>query len=422
MNKVLILALAVLNFNLTFGQNQTSVSLAHPDDPFLPYLTGKPPVIEEDLGIETRADGIKIHRFVFRSRVIETPGGPEPSLVFAAIAHPATTGEHPAILRLHGGGGSADIPSAVSSAKLGYVCLVLDIPGVAGGAVKSPKSVGPWDKEPKITAKPDATHSGLFDAVLASIQAVYLLKAEADVDASKIGVAGASWGGYTSTMVACILNKDLAAGWSVFGSGGFMEGANEKSNIDKLPEGERALFLKYLDPGSRAGNITKPFFIATASNDRHWSWMAVQATLASMKGPVNQLYSPNTNHIITYAGGSEMIPFFNQYLKGGPPMPKISIIKSRKLDNGDLEVQYSVAHAVKPVNPRLYYTNPDDQPIWTERIWKAVEATPNSKGYTAIIPASAAKETTDMFAIITDIHPELGQDSTSVSSLIQRIK
>lgn len=422
MNKVLLLALVTLSFNFTFGQNQTSARLAYSDDPFLPYLTGKPPVIAEDLGTETRDDGIKMHRFVFRSRVIETPGGPQQSLVFAAIAHPATAGKHPAILRLHGGGGSADIASAISSARLGYVCLVLDIPGVAGGTVKSPKSVGPWDKEPKITANPDPTHSGLFDAVLASIQAVYILKAEADVDATKIGVAGASWGGYTSTMVACILNKDLAAGWSVFGSGSFMEGANEKSNIEKLPEAERALFLKYLDPGSRAGNITKPFFIATASNDKHWSWMAVQATLASMRGPVNQVYSPNTNHMIKYPGGSEMIPFFNQYLKGGPPMPKISITTSKKLDNGDLEVQYSVAHAVKPVNPRVYYTNPDEQLIWTERIWKAVEAIPNSKGYTAVIPASSAKGTTDMFAIITDIHPELGQDSTSVSSLIQRIK
>ncbi len=422
MKKILVLATIVLSSNASFGQNQPASSPASSGDPFLPYLTGKPPVIAEDLGTETRPDGIKVHRFVFKSRVIETPTGPMPSMVFAAIAHPAIASKHPAIMRLHGGGGSADINSAVGSAKLGYVCIVLDIPGIAGAPGKSPKSVGPWDKMPKITAKPDPTHSGLFDAVLGSIQAFYMLRSQPDVDINKMGVAGASWGGYTSTMVASILNKDLAASWSVFGSGSFMEGANEKPNVARLPDAERAEFIKYLDPGSRAGNITKPFFIATASNDRHWSWMAVQATLGAMKGPVNQMYSPNTNHMIKYPGGSEMIPFFNQYLKGGPPMPKISITKTKKLDDGSVQVQYSVANAVKPVDAKVYYTYPDEQPVWTERHWSFVAAVPGAKGYTATIPASAAKGTTDLFAIITDIHPELGQDSTSVSSLIQRIK
>lgn len=420
--KILILAITVLSFNVLFGQSQPVSTPESSGDPFLPYLTGKPPVIEEDMGTETGDDGIQIHRLVFRSRVIETPAGPMPSLVFAVIAHPATAGKHPAIMRLHGGGGSADIAAAIASAKLGYVCIVLDIPGVVGETGRNPKSVGPWQKRLKITAKPDPTYSCLFDAVLASVQALYILKAQPDVNIAKMGVAGASWGGYTATMVAAILNKDLAASWSVFGSGNFMEGANEKPNIAKMPDAERAEFIKWLDPGSRASNITKPFFIATASNDRHWSWMAVQATLSAMKGPINQMYSPNTNHMIKYPGGSEMIPFFNQYLKGGDPMPKISITKTRKLEDGSVQVQYRVAHALEPVNAKVYYTYPDEQPAWTERHWSFVEAVPGTNGYTATIPASATKGTTDLFAVITDLHTELGQDSTSVSSLIQRIK
>jgi dienelactone hydrolase len=415
MKKVIILIFTSLCFQYAWAQTP----VVSKGDPFLPYLTGKPPVIAEDLGTETTAEGIKIHRFVFQSRMIETPTGPQPSLVYAVITHPATPGKHPALLRLHGGGGSADIPAAVGSAKLGYVCLVLDIPGVAGDKVKNPKTTGPWLTRQKIGASPDASYSQLFDAVLSSIQSFYLLRSQPDVDAGRMAVAGASWGGYTATMVSSILNKDLAASWSVFGSGNFLEGAFEKQHIEKLPDAERAEWLKYLDPGTRAGNITKPFFIATASNDRHWSWMAVQATLASMKGPINQLYSPNTNHLIKYPGGSEMIPFLNQYLKGGAPMPKISVTKTTRMKDGTIEVEYSVANAAKPVNAKVYYTFPDDQPIWTERVWVQVDAVANAKGYKAVIPA---KGTTDMFAIITDVHPELGQDSTSVSSLIQRIK
>lgn len=386
-------------------------------DPFQSYLTGRPPVITEDLGTATDSDGVRIQKLVFRSRMVNG----QPSLVFAAIAHPAGAGKFPAILRLHGGGGAADIPAAISSARAGYVCLVLDIPGVTGDKTKNPRTTGSWETAPKIGANPDITHSALFDAVISSIEAFYLLRAQPDTDTARMGVAGASWGGYTATMLAGLLNKDLAATWSVFGSGNFLEGAFEKTHIEQLPEAERIAWLTYLDPGKRAGNITKPFFIATASNDRHWSWMAVQATLASMKGPVNQMYSPNTNHQIQYPGGSEMIPFFNQYLKGGLPMPVVKVIKSRREKDGRLLVQYQVDNAARPVAAKVYYTFPGEQPVWTERKWLAAAAVATGKKYTAIIPASAQKSV-DLFAIITDIDPELGQDSTSVSSLIKHVK
>ncbi len=297
------------------GYSQPGGAKLPDTDPFQTYLTGKAPEIEEDLGTETTPEGIRVHRLVFRSRLIETPQGPQPSLVFAAIAFPAGKGPHPAIVRLHGGGGGADIPAAVSSALQGYVSLVLDIPGVAGGKNKHPKTTGPWLTRPKIGAHPDVTHSCLFDAVLASVQSFYLLRAQPEVDPSKMGVAGASWGGYTTTMVAGLINNDLAATWAVYGSGNFEAGAFEKQNINQLPAAEREKWLTYLDPGRRAYRITKPYFIATASNDRHWSWMAVQATLAQIKGPVNQLYSPNDNHVIKYPGTNGMIPFFNHYLK-----------------------------------------------------------------------------------------------------------
>lgn len=416
-NTLLLLMIAVSNL---FGQNIPNLS-SDPSDPFLPYLTGKAPKVIEDLGTETRADGIKIQKLVFLSRIVNTAEGADSSLVYVAIAWPVGPGPHPAIVRLHGGGGIADIPAAAGSAKIGYVSLVIDIPGIAGKD-KSPKNKGPWLKMSKITAVPDVTNSALFDAVLASVQSFYLLRAQPGVDPSKMGVAGASWGGYVSTMVACLLDKDLAASWSVFGSGSFMQGSYEMRNISKLPEAEMEQWIRYLDPGSRSQNITKPFFIATASNDRHWSWMAVQTTLAKMKGPVNQMYSPNTNHLIKCPGGSEMIPFFNQYLKVGAPMPKVTDVKTKRLPDGSIQVLYKVSNTADPVNPRVYFTTPGAQPLWTERVWESVIAKPVSKGYEAVIPASKASGLTNLFAYITDHQPKLGQDSTTVTSLILEVK
>lgn len=403
------------------GYSQPGGAKLPDTDPFQTYLTGKAPEIEEDLGTETTPEGIRVHRLVFRSRLIETPQGPQPSLVFAAIAFPAGKGPHPAIVRLHGGGGGADIPAAVSSALQGYVSLVLDIPGVAGGKNKHPKTTGPWLTRPKIGAHPDATHSCLFDAVLASVQSFYLLRAQPEVDPSKMGVAGASWGGYTATMVAGLINDDLAATWAVYGSGNFEAGAFEKENINRLPASERETWLTYLDPGRRAYRITKPYFIATASNDRHWSWMAVQATLAQIKGPVNQLYSPNDNHVIKYPGTNGMIPFFNHYLKKtGPPLPKVISRQVKRLKDDRVQVQVGVSDYTKLVAVKVYYSVAN--PSWTERNWMGIDAQKAGRHYKAIIPADAAGQQLDWYAIVTDENlPAWGTDHLSTSSLIRPV-
>ena len=390
-------------------------------DPFLPYLTGKAPVIVEDLGTDT-TEGIRIHKLVFRSRIIETSEGPKPSLVYAAIAFPAGAGTFPGLVRLHGGGGSADIPAAISSAKAGYASLVLDIPGVAGGKGKSEKTTGPWQAYPKIGAKPDATHSALFDAVLASLQCVYLLREQPGVDKNKICLAGASWGGYTATMVASLVNKDLQATWSVFGSGNFLQGAYEKDHIQKLPDAERARWQQWLDPGTRARQITKPYFISTASNDRHWSWMAVQATLADIKGPVNQFYSPNDNHAINYPGAKNMLHYFDYYVrKTAPPLLRIIAGASKRLKDGQVELSFTVKDATAVTDTKIYYADPT--PVWTERKWIALEAKPVGKVYKAIIPAAVAAKPFDWYAIAADENKEAWNTEKPVcSSLIQQVK
>ena len=389
-------------------------------DPFLPYLSGKTPEITRDLGTET-IDGIKVHRLVFLSRTIETSSGPVPTTVYAAIAFPVGPGKHAALLRLHGGGGAADIPAAVSSAKEGYVSLVLDIPGVTGKSVKNDATNGAWITREKITANPDPTYSALFDAVVASIDAFYLLKSQPEVDPNKISIAGASWGGYVATMLAGLLDKDIAATWSVFGSGNFLKGAFEKQNIEKLPAAEKEMWLKYLDPGLRAGKITKPYFINTASNDRHWSWMAVQATIADMKGPTNQFFSPNENHKVSYPGTGKMIEFLNHYVrKTGPPLPLVFIEKAKKMKDGSISVSVKASQIHNITEAKIYYSiaNPD----WTEREWKEVGILTKNGKMEAVIPAINPSSGIDFYAIITDQDMAWRTEKCSVSSLIRHSK
>ncbi|MES2276065.1 MAG: dienelactone hydrolase family protein [Bacteroidota bacterium] len=389
------------------------------NDPFQPYLTKKPPEIIIDHGFEKLPNGIRLRKLVFRSRSLMTDSGVKVIKVFAAIAYPAEPGKYPAVIRLHGGGGKADLDVAENFAKQGYVSLVLDIPGVAD-EVKNNKE-GAWPKLPMITAKPDVTHSALFSAVAASIQAFYLLRSQPDVDTTRMGIAGGSWGGYVATMLSTLVNNDVAATWSVFGTGNFLAGANEKPNIEKLPAAEKSEWVKYLDPGMRAANITKPYYIITASNDRHWSWMAVQATLSSIKGHTSVLYSPNDNHKINYPGSWRMMEFFNYYLKKyGPPLPELIVVRAKLNKKGQLDVVLKPINAGNMAKVNVFYSNPEL--LWTQREWKQVPASVAGQRFTASIPNAAFKNEVDWYATITDKNSAWSDSLYSASTWIHQIK
>lgn len=132
-------------------------------DPFTPYLDGKAPeIFREVASTNLPPENITVRRVVFRSR--------ENSEIFAVIATPKTSGKHPGILVLHGGGGYAEVEKAMAWAQRGYVAVAPDMPGIADPK-KLTETKGKWSSlkygEGRWMAKPDAGASTLFDAVLA---------------------------------------------------------------------------------------------------------------------------------------------------------------------------------------------------------------------------------------------------------------
>ena len=157
---------------------------AEPADPFAPFLDGKAPEILREIPSTTAVpENITVRRIVFRSR--------DDSEIFAVIATPKTPGKHPGMLVLHGGGGSAEVNLAMAWAQRGYVAVAPDLPGIAEPK-KLTESKGKWNAlkygEGRWVANPDASASVIFDAVLSAMKSLYLLRAQPDVDTSRIGV------------------------------------------------------------------------------------------------------------------------------------------------------------------------------------------------------------------------------------------
>jgi dienelactone hydrolase len=382
-------------------------------NPFGPYLTRRPPEVVRNLGEETR-DDVRIQRLVFFSRTASTPNGPVRSEVFAFVVRPVQPGRYPGILLLHGGGGAAQEDSAIYWAKRGFVVVAPDLPGIANPE-KVPDSSGAWKQmaygKNHFLVTPDVTASGIFDGVLAAVQALYLLRAQPDVDRNRVGVTGVSWGGYTTIMVAGLARKDVRAAYAIYGSGFFDLGSAFQQDLAKLPQDQSAEWLAQLDAQHYAPDIKARFFEASATNDTYFWPPAVSATLAEIHSAKNQVLAPNADHWMDIPGGCDRtapgVPhdnswmamqdiYFEYMLKGqGSPFPEV---KDAEIDKNTHKVRFRVKHSVGAAEVGVYYS-PTETP-WKTRKWLQVKAERRGRWYEAQVPANV-----DWFASITDSRP-----------------
>jgi dienelactone hydrolase len=395
------------------------------DDPFTSYLDVKPPVILREVpGGNPPPAGVTVRRVVFGSR--------EGSEIFAVIATPTTPGKHPGMLVLHGGGGAAEEEKAIAWAQRGYVAVAPDLPGIADPK-KLVESHGRWNAlkygEGRWAATPDASASVLFDAVLAAMKSLYLLRAEPDVDTARIGVVGISWGGYMTTMVCGLAGDAVQAGFSVFGCG-FYELTSQQPTLEKMPADERARWLKHLDAGRRAPGIKAAYFVAAAANDFFFWPPGVQATLDVIPGEKNHLFAPNVSHKVPLPGGTVFasklaepftptpfqpfptpsgskanwlameVTFFDYYLKGlGQPLPRVIVEKTAD----PLTARFKIAAPQPLTKVEVWWSaaNPD----WTKHQWLALPAMrATGDSYEAKLPAEATAGA-DWFVVASDDRP-----------------
>lgn len=416
----------------------TAFAQAEPraEDPFAPYLDGKAPAIVRELPVAVTPSGVALKRVLFASR--------DDTEIYAVIATPLAPGPHPGMLVLHGGGGSAEIEKAISWAQRGYVAVAPDLPGIAEPhKLTEPK--GAWTKmkygEGRWIATPDVKASVLFDAVLAAMKSLYLLEAQPEVDKSKIGVVGISWGGYMTTMVCGLAGAQVRAGFAIFGCGFYEFTSQEKTTMAKMSDAEKATWLRDLDAGRRAPGIQADFFLVGATNDFFFWPRAVQATLDAIPGHKNHLYSPNSNHQALPPGGTVFppthaepfkptafqsfptpsgnkanwlameVPYFDFLLKGeGEPFPKVTLIPSPD----PLVPRFSITAPRKLTQVQVWWSVPNDD--WMGRKWLAIPARTKGDGlYEASIPPDFAGDGTDWFVVASDDRP------VSVSSDLVRV-
>lgn len=311
----------------------------------------------------------------------------KPTDVFAYYASPGTLAgdssrdkDLPALVLVHGGGDRATRDWVVYWAQHGYAVIAMDLAG------QGPTLDGAYDKlfKPERLLRGGPGQDGKrkildidlpltdqwpYHAVANVILAHSLVRSFPEVNAERTAVAGISWGGYTTCLVAGV-DPRFKAAVPFYGCGFLAENSvwKDMGLFDELGEVRARRWTELWDPARYAGQIRCPVFAVTGTRDFAYPLESFARTYTLTKGPVQFRITPEMGHGGQFLTSTpEVTVFLDQVLRGGGPLPTVRIPQL-----GAESVTATVA-ASGPVTAQFHYTTAHG-PNKT-REWKTVAAT-----------------------------------------------
>ena len=226
----------------------------------------------------------------------------KPTRVFAWMGMPAkSTGKVPAMVLVHGGGGTAHKQWVEMWTARGFAAISIavegqtDQPGGLGASGrrtwKSHEWAGPARNGIYGDSSEPLADQWMYHAVADCILANSLLRSLPDVDAEKIGLMGFSWGGViTSTVIG--IDPRFAFAVPVYGCGHLADAENQYGrNL-----GKNDLYQKVWDPVLRADRVKIPVLWLSWPEDQHFPMDCLAATYQAMSGPRMVSLIPKMGH------------------------------------------------------------------------------------------------------------------------------
>jgi dienelactone hydrolase len=304
----------------------------------------------------------------------------KPTRVFAYYAVPGKlTGKAPAMVLVHGGGGKAFPEWTTMWARRGYVAISMDLRG-RGPDGNRHADAGPEQDNLNIFSNINdgVRETWPYHAVAAVIRAVSLLAAQPEVDATRIGITGISWGGYLTSMVSG-LDDRLKVAIPVYGCGFIYQNSPWAAAIDKLQE--RDLWIRNFDPSRYLAQARMPMLWVNGTNDFAYGMDNHQSSYRLAKGPRTLTVTVRMKHSHQDGWKPEEIGLFaDQHLRGGAPLARLSAHKLK----GD-EVEVRARGGVEIRKAALCYTHGSG--AWKDRLWNSTPAGVKGKRIRARLPA-----------------------------------
>lgn len=342
----------------------------------------------------------------------------KPTRIFAWYGVPpeAANGKVPAMVLIHGGGGTAfDRWVKVWNAR-GYAAIAIDtcgcVPVGTYGNWQRHEHGGPpgWDASFSQLDDP-VTDQWTYHAVVGAGLAHSLIRSFPEVDADRIGVTGISWGGYLTSIVAGIDQRYKLA-VPVYGCGYLGENSAWLPAFEKLGPEKAKLWLDQWDPSVYLPHATMPILWVNGTNDFAYpmdSWKKSMLLPKSDRTLCLRIRMPH-GHGPAGENPEEIRVFADSLLKGGKPLPRIT---EQRLTDGELKVTFQSTVAI--TKAELCYTKASGR--WQDREWLSAPAEVNVQAgwATARVPEDATVFYINLFdereCVVSSEHIERAEKS-----------
>ncbi|HQQ00572.1 MAG TPA: acetylxylan esterase [bacterium] len=311
-----------------------------------------------------------------------------PTRIFAYYGLPKTNpGEKvPAMVLVHGGGGSAFAPWVRLWLSRGYAAIAMDTCGCisSGGYRNHPRHDlgGPpgWGGFNQIDEpiQDQWTYHAVADAILAHS----LIRSFPEVDAEQIDVTGISWGGYLTCIVAGVDSRFRFAA-PVYGCGFLGDNSAWLDTFEQMGKDKAERWLKLWDPSVYLPFARMPILWVTGTNDFAYPMDSLQKSYRLPHSRHTLCIRVRMPHAHGGPGENpeEIHAMAESLSRDGIPLPQI-INSGRKGTNAWAKYK-SRASVIKA---ELNYTK--DTGKWMDRDWATVpaELDTSRKKVSAVLP------------------------------------
>ncbi|MBU2950956.1 discoidin domain-containing protein [Tamlana agarivorans] len=307
-----------------------------------------------------------------------------PVQVFAYYSAPSGTmpaGGWPAMVHAHGGGGTAYSQWVNYFNDQGYAAISLDLEGHiptedANGAYLPSPNPGPSRSGVFNDYANPVEEQWFYHAIAQVIIGHTLIGSFPEVNANKIGLSGASWGG---TITSTAMGVDNRWSWAipVYGAGYLDDSDGAQGNNIS---GAKADFVnQYYDASVYFDRVDFPVLFINGTNDYNFAMPVTQNSAKHVNG--NILFSLRFGHSnLAPLRLDELYTFANQVTYGTDALPAFG---SPSFDASNVAT-VNVASEAGLSSAELLYTLDDG--YWYEREWLATTATISGNILSATLP------------------------------------
>jgi hypothetical protein len=222
--------------------------------------------------------------------------------------------------------------------------------------------------------------------VAAIIRAHSLLRAQPGVDPDRIALAGISWGGYLTCIVAGV-DARFRCAVPLYGCGYLQHNSTWHGAFAEMDETARRHWREWCDPAVYLPQATAPMLWMNGTNDGAYPLDSYQLSYRAAAGPVTlsvRIRMPH-GHAEGFAP-REIEIFADQVLRDGVPLPTIGALEHR-----GREVSAAVGGPRPLTHGLLAYTaDPRPWKEWQLRPWQGVPARIAGGRVVAALPDDAA--------------------------------